>query len=205
MSVTKFQPVLPVEIAPTDAELEFMEYSPAGLFPQNQNSNFGFIIRKLWCDKITDIAGQQTTMFNEKFPDTSTQFLDEHERQYGLPIAPSTLTIAQRRQQVINRIRVGPFTRTRRKEIVESFITATFGNPLQLVPAGIAMDAGGVPLYGETGDVSTLYRIVEDIGNFSYSVRIKNTVTPDDVGLHRELDRITPAHISYAVTYVATP
>lgn len=204
MSNTEFQPTLPVEVTPTDAELDFMELSPTGLFPENQDSNFGFVIRKLWCDKITELANQQTTMFNEKFPDTATQFLDDHERQYGLPVAPTTLTVAQRRQQVLNRIRVGPFTRTRRQAVVESFITATFGNPIQLTPSGVALDAAGTPLYGETGTLSALYRIVEDIAGMSYTVRISNTVTPDDVGLHRELDRITPAHISYSVVYVAT-
>lgn len=202
---TAFQPTLPVEIAPSDAEFDFMELSPAGLFPENQNSNFGFAIRKLWCDRIQELADQQTTMFNEKFAATATQFLDDHERQYGLPIAPTSLSIAQRRQQVGNRIRIGAFTHTRRKLIVESFITATFGNPIQLTPAGVPLSAGGIPLYGEGGDVSTLYRIVEDIENFHYDVRIKNTVTPDDAGLHRELDRITPSFFSYTVVYVATP
>lgn len=205
MSVTEFQPTLPAEIAPSDAELEFMELSPPGLFPQNQNSNFGFIIRKLWCDRITELAEQLTTLYNEKFPDTADQFLDDHEREYGLPIAPSNLTIAQRRQSVLTRIRVGPFTRTRRKEIVESFITATFGNPIQLTPGGVPLVSGGVPLFGETGIVTSLYRIVENIEGQSYTVRISNTVTPDDVGLHRELDRITPSHHSYSVVYVATP
>jgi len=205
MSVTDFQPTLPVEVQPTEAEFDFMEQSPPGLFPQNQNSNFGFIIRKMWCDRVTEISGEQTTMYNEKFPATSTQFLDMHEQQYGLPMAPTTLTIAQRRQAVLNRIRVGPFTRTRRQQIVESYITATFGTPIQLVPVGVAMASAGVPLYGEGGDVSTLYKIVEDIPNFNYTVRFKNTVTPDEVGLRRELDRITPAGISYTIVYVATP
>lgn len=204
MADTKFQPTLPVEIAPSDAELDFMDLSPGGLFPDNQDSNFGFAIRKMWCDRITELAGQQTTMYNERFPDTATQFLDDQERQYGLPIAPSSLTTAQRRQQVLNRIRVGPFTRARRIAIIESFIVATFGDSVQLTPAGVPMSAAGVPLYGEGGTVGSLYRIVEDIENFAYTIRISNTVTPDNVGLHRELDRITPAHISYSVVYVAT-
>jgi len=205
MSDTEFQPILPAEVPPSDAEFDFMEQEPGGLFPQNQNSNFGFIIRKIWCDRTQNIADEQALMYNEKFPETSTQFLDVHEQQYGLPIAPSTLTIDQRRSAVLNRIRVGPFTNARRTAIVESYITATFGTSIQLLPPGVAMVSGGVPLYGEPGTVSTLYKIVETVGSFHYDVRIKNTVTPDDVGLHRELDRITPAGISYSVLYVATP
>lgn len=371
MSTTEFQPSLPPEIVPSEAELNFADLSPAGLFPQNQDSNFGFFIRKIWCDRIQEIADQQTTMYNERFPDTSLQFLDDQERQYGLPVAPSTLTLAQRRQQVLNRIRVGPFTRTRRREIVESFIASTFGIPVQFGPGGVALSSAGLPLYGESSEVSTLYKIRENLpigknlildpsveagitewggtsvtmgwypptnpmfgvraidaactiaglcwinkispvpvtagkaysfsvwlqrligarqvslwiswydaslayisqstggnvlpplsqsswtqvklenavapvgatqsimyvvfGNgavndeyfvdgiqleesavatdfvdptqsaFSYEVRIKNTVTPDDVGLHRELDRITPAHMTYSVAYVVTP
>jgi len=205
MSNTQFQPSLPPEVQPTDAEFDFMEQEPGGLFPQNQNSNFGFIIRKMFCDRSQNIADEQALMYNEKFPATSTQFLDVHEQQYGLPVAPSTLTIDQRRSAILNRIRVGPFTNARRTAIVESYITATFGTSVQLLPPGVAMVAGGVPLYGEPGTVSTLYKIVENIPGYSYDVRIKNTVTPDDAGLHRELDRITPAGISYTVSYVATP
>jgi hypothetical protein len=205
MSTTEFQPTLPAEIQPTEAEFDFMEQSPPGLFPQNQDSNFGYIIRKLWCDLVTEITGEQATMYNEKFPDTSTQFLDMHEQQYGLPMNPSTLTVAQRRLAILNRIRVGPFTHARRTAVVESYITATFGTPIQLIPDGVPMASAGVPLYGESGDVSTLYKIVEDIPNFTYTVRLKNTVTPDEVGLRRELDRMTPAGISYSIVYVATP
>jgi len=205
MSSTDFQPTLPAEIAPSDAEFDFMEQEPGGLFPQNQNSNFGYIIRKIWSDRAQDVADEQTLMYNEKFPETSTQFLDVHEQQYGLPVNPSTLTLTQRRSAVLNRIRVGPFTHYRRQVIVESYITATFGTAVQLLPPGVPVVAGGIPLYGEPGDVSTLYKIVENIPGFSYDVRIKNTVTPDEVGLRRELSRITPAGISYTISYVATP
>lgn len=170
---TQFQPTLPPEIAPTDAELDFIELSPGGLFPENQDSNFG-LLRKIWCDKITDLATQQALMYNEKFPDTSTQFLDDHERQYGLPIASTSLTIAQRRQNVLNRIRVGPFTRARRIAILENFITATFGTPIMLTPDGVAMDAAGVPLFSEGGTVTSLYSVRENQPN------VKNLVPNPD-------------------------
>jgi Concanavalin A-like lectin/glucanases superfamily len=199
MSTTEFQPTLPVEIAPTDAELEFMELSPFGLFPENQDSNFGLFIRKLWCDRITEIASQQTTMFNEKFPDTSMQFLDEHERQYGLPIAPSTLTLQQRRGLVLSRIRVGPFTRTRLRDTVENFITATFGGAIQLTPAGVPMDAAGVPLYADLTALTSSYHIYEYPQNSSYIIQILSSITPDIVGLTRELTRITPAHLTFTI------
>jgi len=162
MSNTEFQPTLPAEVAPSDAEFDFMEQEPGGLFPQNQDSNFGFIIRKIWCDRTQNIADEQALMYNEKFPETSVQFLDVHEQQYGLPVAPTTLTIDQRRSAVLNRIRVGPFTNARRSAIVESYITATFGTSVQLLPPGVPIVSGGILLYGEPGDVSTLYAIREN-------------------------------------------
>jgi hypothetical protein len=40
---------------------------------------------------------------------------------------------------------------------------------------------------------------------FYYEVRILNTITIDEQGLRRELDRITPAGITYDITYTPTP
>jgi hypothetical protein len=202
---TPFQPTLPAEGEFTEAELNFMEESPPGLFPENQDSNFGLIIRKIFTDQMQLVADQQTTLYNERFVDTSEEFLDEHERSYGLPVAPVGRTLQERRTDVMLRIQVGPFTRTRRQMIVEQFITATFGNPLQLTPDGIPLVAGGVPLFSEASSLTGLYAIVEDIPDFSYEVRIKDTVTPDVVGLTRELNRITPAGISFTVVSVPVP
>jgi hypothetical protein len=46
--------------------------------------------------------------------------------------------------------------------------------------------------------------VVEDIPNFHYQVRLKDTLSLD-VGLVRELDRVTPDGITFDIVYVASP
>jgi hypothetical protein len=202
VTITPNQPVLPAEDVFTEAEFIFMEESPPGLFPENQNSNFGFIIRKIFSDLAQNVSDWQNTLYNEKFVETSTQFLDQWEIEVGLPPNPTDQSISQRRINVLARLWHGPFTRTRRDDIVRHYVETTFGSPIQLVPAGVEMVSGGVPIYGEVGDVSTLYLIQENIPAFSYLVWIANTNTPDLVALTAELKRITPAGISFTITDV---
>ena len=202
---TPFQPTLPPEGDFTNAELMFMEEEPPGLFPANQDSNFGWVIRKNFSDFVQELQDDQLLIYNERFVDTSTQFIDQWEWEVGLPPNPSGVAIAGRRQNVLARLQRGPFTRPRRDAIIEAAINATFGNPIILTPPGVAMDPAGVPLYTESGDVSTLYKVVENIPGYSYQVRIKNTITPDIPSLTRELERITPAGISFTIVSVAVP
>jgi hypothetical protein len=197
--MTEFQPTLPAEGVFTDAELAFMEDSPPGLYPENQDSNFGFIIRKLFSDRVQELIGQQATLYAERFPNTANAYLDEWERAVGLPANPSTLTLGQRRQGVENRLKKGWFTRSRVREIVESFLTPTFGDPIMLSPAGVPFSSGGIPLYSGESSLVGLYRVYERIPANAYDVWIKNTVTPDIVGLTRELTRITPSGISFTI------
>jgi len=202
---TPFQPTLPPEGVFSQAEISFMDDSPPGLFPENQDSNFGFIIRKLFSNYIQDLIGKEQTVYNERFVDTSTQFLDEWERQENLPQNPTTLTIPQRRNTILSRVRKGPFTRTRRAATVEDFITATFGESASFGTTGIAITSTGIPLYSGVTSLTGTYRIVENISGFSYQVRILNTITVDTAGLTRELTRITPAGISFTILSTSTP
>lgn len=195
MSITPFQPTLPAEVLFTDAELNYIEESPPGLYPENQDSNYG-LLRKLFTDHIQELIEQQITMYNERFVATSTDFLDEWEKQVGLPVNPSSRTLIQRRQDVLSRLARGPFTRSRIAKIVENYITPTFGDPIQLTPSGVPLSAGGVPLYSETVALPSSYRIYEDSQNFAYAVWIVSSVTPDPVALLRELKRITPSSIT---------
>lgn len=199
MSITPYQPTLPVEGQFTESELNFMEESPPGLFPENQDSNFGFIIRKLFCDRIDEISDQLTTIYNERFVETSTELLSDWEREVDLPVAPAGRSVVQRRADVLTRLQKGPFTRDRVKAVITRFLEVTQGETIQLTPAGVPLVAGGVPLYGETAPVSTLFRVYEDIRGFTYQVWIKNTVTPDMAALTRELDRITPSGLDYTI------
>lgn len=202
MTTTPFQPTLPPEAGFTDAEIDFMESEPPGLFPQNQDSNFGFIIRKLFTDRVQELINQQDTIYNERFVDTSTQYLDEWERQEKVPVAPSGLDVATRQNIVLQRIRKGPFTKTMRRNIVENYMGATFGTPADFSPTGMVLDAGGIPMYSASGTVKQLYEIVEDVPNYLYHVYIDSGITPAS-GMARELTRVTPAGISYDITNVA--
>lgn len=157
----KNQPILANEIAFSDPEFAYIEESPPGLYPENQDSNFG-LFRKLFTDQVQVLISQQSSIYNERFVDSSVDFIDEWEREVGLPVAPTGSTLAQRRQFVLNRLRKGPFTRARRREIVESFINATFGPPVELGVAGVAIDPAGIPLYAEAASLSTLYSIREN-------------------------------------------
>jgi hypothetical protein len=203
--MTEFQPVLPAEVPLTDAEQAFIEESPPGFYPDNQNSNFGYLIRKLWCDKIDEIAGQMATMYANRFVPTADLLLDDWEIDLGLLVHPANQTLAQRRSNVLSRLRTGAFTRVMRDGIIEQFILATFGTVIQFSIAGIPFVPAGIPFASEGGDLSTLYKVVEDLTNFTYQVRIKNTVQPDEASLRRALDRVTPAGISYTIVYVPTP
>jgi hypothetical protein len=140
-------------------------------------------------------------LFSELFIATSVEYLELWEKEMGIPVMTgSGLSDTGRRVRLSTRRVRGLFTRTRRREIVERYITDTFGGSTEITPAGIPLTAGGVTLYDEPGDVSSLYHIVESITAFSYEVQISNSVTPDLIGLERDLEWLTPAHIAFSIT-----
>lgn len=197
--MTEFQPTLPAEVAYTEAELNFWDESPPGLFPDNQDSNFGFIIRKVFSDRMQEVIDQIETLYQERFVSGSEIFLDRWEADLGLPIAPTGKTIVERQSIALGRVQTGPFTRPRVKSVIESYLQATFGEAVALTPEGVPLVPAGIPLYGEFAPVTALYRVYEDIRNFTYEVRIKNTSTPDIASMTRELQRITPAGIQFTI------
>lgn len=199
MTITP-QPTLPTEELFTDPEFNFMEESPRGFFPENQDSNWGYK-RKVFSDVIWEIYQQFHLIYSEIFPASSQTYLDEWEYMVGLPQNPANKTLQQRRVMVLNRLRGGPFTRTQRRNIVESYITATFGDPIILLPPGHGLEIAGTPLYNEPGDVTQLYMIVETVPSFQYEVRIKTGMALDQVGLERDLRWYTPAGIFIIFNY----
>jgi hypothetical protein len=192
------QPTPPAEGAYNDIERLLISEQPNRLWPENQNSNFG-MLRKVIADDLQAVIDMLSALYAEMFPETSVAYLGRWERETGLPRGTG-LGNDFRRLLIHSRRQVGPFTRTRRREIVEAFIRETFGISTEILPAGIPLTAGGVTLYSETVDVSTTYTITENITNFSYNVNIVPTVDPDMDSLVRELDHMTPAHISYTIT-----
>jgi hypothetical protein len=201
---TKFQPTLPAEVQFSDQELNFMDESPPGLFPENQNSNFGFLIRKIFSDQLKLVAGQQDTLYKERFVSTSTEFLDVWEHDVGLPVNPAGKTIDQRRAEVINRLTKGPFTRPRRAALIEKYVTATFGVVPQLSVVGLSIGSG-IVLHSGVNSLTGTYNIVENITDFSYQVRIRQDITVDTTSMLRELTRLTPSGINFTIVAVRDP
>lgn len=191
--VTRFQPFLPAEIPLTKAERSYANDQPV-IFPENQDSNWG-LKRKIFSDQIQALIDQQTRIWIERFVSRAEVFLDEWEYMAGIPENPPNLTTDGRRQRILARIRTGPFTDSRRRVIIEPYITATFGTSVELSPSGVSL-VGGIPLMADaSGDPRQYYRIYEDVRNFKYYVFVRSDVTPDTASLVRDLDRITPAGI----------
>jgi hypothetical protein len=201
------QPILPAEKPLTDAEWSFIAEEPPKFFPGNQDSNWG-LLRRIFSDWIQLGQDQLDLIWAERFAQTSSQFLDEWEREVGLPMNPPNQTLQQRRDAVLARLRKGPFTRTQRRNIVESYLfSLAYGEPIKLFPPGVDLGpeggvAGvpGVPIYGEPGLVKDMYRIYEDIPRFRYNVCIDSDFTPDVFALQRDLDHFTPAGITRLIT-----
>lgn len=195
------QPLLPAEGVKTDIEQLFIDEQPPNLFPSNQNSNFGFL-RYVLSKTFQDAMDQLIALTNEMFIATSTDYLTRWELEMGLPQDLDGMSIALRRIFLLNRRIIAPFTRTRRRQLVELFIEETFGTVVEFTPDGIPLTPGGVSLFDDAGDVSMLYTITENITNFSYEVWVDSGVDIDQVGLQRELEWITPAHISFDITRI---
>jgi hypothetical protein len=194
------QPTLPPEGEWYETELQFMEEEPPSFFPQNQNSNFGWIIRHVFAKFTQDIAGLQTLLYNERFVATSETFLDQWEIEVGLTPNPEGKSIAQRRSEVLARLQRGPFTRTRRDAVISNAISVTFGTTVQLLPPGIPLTFEGIPLYSEPGETEMLFSVTEYPDEFRYVVNIDPDTDPDIDAITRELERITPAGITFTIT-----
>lgn len=193
------QPQLPDPIAPSVIEQAYIEDSPRGLWPENQDSNFG-IHRKIFCDQLMEAANQLQTIFNEMFPDTSTEYIGTWEEEMGLTVNPPGRSLTQRQRTVSARLKHGPFTRTGRANLIEGFIIATYGAAATFGTSGIVIGAG-IPLHsGAGGDPKQYYKVIEDISNFKYHVWIDHNIGVDLTALNQELLRVTPAGISFDIS-----
>lgn len=194
------------DIPLSEIEQSFIDESPPGLFPQNFDSNFG-VFRKTFCDELADASNQIDLLYNERWPNTSTEFFNFHEEQAGLPLAPPSLNLRQRQELVALRNQRGPFTPQLRNSFIEFFINVQLvpGSPVIFGVLGKPIGSG-LPLFsGLSGDVELYYTVVENITSFSYDVYIDQAVGLDTVGLTRELTRITPAGISFTINLVHDP
>ena len=198
------QPILPAEGTYSDLEHLFIEEQPKNLWPTNQNSNLG-AIRKVLSDLLQGGLTTLDELAQERFVTSSkaTGYLGRWESEVGLPVAPGSVSEASRRALVLGRLQKGAYTRQRRNEIVEAHITATFGQPLELTPAGVPIPVEGIPLFSEAGIVTELYRIYEDTKNFSFEIRLDQDVDPNFLSLDREIRFATPAWLSFSIAEYA--
>lgn len=150
------------EGAYTDIEHDFIENEPPGLFPSDQTSVWGQV-RSVYAAYLQVIANLLDQYYDNLDPNTAgSEDLPEWEYLLNLPAGNSSLTDNIRRANILARFARGPFTRTRRRLIVESFITATFGDPIILSPSGVLLDPTGVPLFSGAGSLAGTYAIREN-------------------------------------------
>ena len=179
-ATTQLQPTLPAETPFSDAEIAFLDESPPGLYPENQNSNFGYFIRKIFSDHVQTLINQLDVIYNEKFVDTAIQYLTEWELTTGLPTNPTGYSTAQRRMAITNRLRKGAFTNATRHAVIQSFIVATFGDAVSFDPSGIPITAAGIPLYSGASSLAGTYAVRENwplrnkLTNSNFEVNVSN-------------------------------
>lgn len=180
----------------SDLERLFIAEQPRFLWPTNQETNFG-AFRKALTDLPQQAVDQILALGLELFVATGSGYLTRWEDQVGLPRNPFG-EIGIRRATILERTRKTPFTRTRRRQIVERYLQPTLGESVALTPEGVALLPQGIPLYsGELTDVTNLYFILEDITGFSYTIYLATGATPDMVALERELRFFTPGGINF--------
>lgn len=195
------QPTLPPEVDFTDAEFTFRDDEPRRLFPENQDSNWG-LKRKIFSDIVADIHAKLYLIYGEMFPQTAINFLDEWERLVGLPRNPIGMTIQDRRALVMARLQQGPFTRSRREKIVRSFIDATFGVAIKLLPEGVALVPEGVPIYNDTPD-GEYFRIIEEVETYYYEIQILRTISGiNEQGMRNALEYVQYSGLHFNIVFV---
>ena len=195
-----FFPYLPDEIPPTEAEQSFIDLQPYGLWPENQDSNFGQL-RRVITDQVQVNIDKVNSLALEMWPDESTDYISLWEEMLGLPVAPSGKALIQRRAIATSARKKGAFTRQRIRNVIEEFIGATFGEAATFGPGGLDLSSGVSLLSGATS-FDDAYRVYEDFRNFAYEVYVKTGISPD-ARLIEELKRVTPAGITPTLTTVA--
>lgn len=188
--MAEFQPTLPAPVPFTEQELNFQDEEPPGIFPENQNSNWG-LRRKIFSDMQKQVADQLEVLWLNTFVSSSTTYLDRWEMSVGLPPNPANRDISGRQAAVLARLRKGHFSRPFRDSMIAASIQATFGDPVAFYPEGISLE-GGIPLFAEKAPPEQLFRVYEDVRNFSFEIWIKNTVDVDLTVLNREMKRVSP-------------
>lgn len=195
------QPTLPVEAPLSEMESEFIANSPYGLWPENQDSNFGQI-RKIICDQLQARVDKIDRLALESFIQTSEDYLSLWEEEYGVPINTAG-TVVERRAAVLAQIAVGGFTRARVRYIIQKYLTPLIGGgeAVAFTPTGIPIDAFGIPLYSGVASMIGAFQIYENPQAFSYEVWVNSGLTPAG-GMITQIQKITPAGLTVTLDNV---
>lgn len=193
-------PTLLPEGAYNEMERRVIDASPDELWPDNQDSNFGQI-RAVTVAPMQEILDLLDILANEMFVLTAYRYLALWEEEVGLPPNPTGSSTENRRATIISRLRKGPFTRTRRRNIVRQFLLAFFGPPIALVPEGVPIPPEGLGLFAEGTNVDDLFIITEEVEDFHFTVIVDQSISIDIDGLANALDFVMYAGLSFDVTY----
>lgn len=193
------QPALPAEGQYSEMERLFIEEQPKVVLPTNQNSNFG-ALRRTITDPFQESYEVIKALALELFISTAEGYLGLWERDLGVPPNQAGLTIEQRRARLYNRIRKQPFTKARRKEVIDNYIISIQGTSVSLTPEGVPLTADGVPLFSEPIPPGTPpYTITENVEDFSYTVTFNEALDINIADVTRDLEKITPAGINFTI------
>lgn len=188
----------PEEQTYTDVEFNIINDEPPGLFPLGQDSYWGQM-RKVFAayiqENLVDVINQWWLNLDPNTVDSED--MPEWEQMLDIPPNISSRTLEMRRAYVLARHEQGAFTRARRNRVIEAYITGTFGPAPRLTPDGIPLTSDGIPLYADITSLDDTYIVTEQVSDFHYIVWLLDTIDPS--GLEVELDRITPAHISFEI------
>lgn len=190
---------VPPEGLYTEAEIRFIQNSPPGLWPDNQDSYFGQV-RKTVTDVSQELRDILLALYINMSPETADVYLDRWEVMVGLPANPAGKNLARRRADVLARLKRGAFQRWKRDRLINDFIVASVqGSPATFTPEGIDF-TGGIPLYNENiSNLAVAFRVYEWVQNFTYLVKIASGYVVDIPGLQRQLEWLTPAGISFTI------
>jgi hypothetical protein len=152
-------PILDQALA--DIEADWIDNEPPGLVTSDPNSVWG-AMRNVYGGYLQDLADTLAQWYINLDPRT-TDSTDLYYwlRQMGLPTG-GTSSNAAKQAALLTRLKKGAFTRTGRKNIVEMYLNATLGIPLEFGGSGLTLDAAGLSLSGTQVPVTSLYVIREN-------------------------------------------
>ena len=187
-----------------DAELAMLDEEPEGFFPIDRTSNWG-ALRQVIASILQEPINQLSFIENESDPETSLEYLADWETMLKLSIDAEIEGTANRRTAILAALNQQGFTKTRLRNIVESYLENQVGTglPAQFTSSGIAIGSG-IPLTSGITDIENTYVITEDTDGLEITTRILDSVTMPQ-SFFRAMARLAPAGITLTNSFVANP